>query len=208
MFTVLKQPPAVELTRLAEALLHITGTRHRQMTFERLATPDGGTQWAAAALMLREMSRSTRDNGRLSSIRATQTQLALSDSEHRAILGWEILTYKLEESDPAGEDLVAYLGQRLALIGLDQADLQLLYEGLEVLAGSRYRLTDTDSEPTAIPVRLRVGDRTPLLRALENDDIATSLELVLDALPPLHWAVSAMPRISDQTCAKLTISRL
>jgi hypothetical protein len=49
------------------------------------------------------------------------------------------------------------------------------------------------AEEVAIPLSLtRDTDPQPLVNALADDDVATALDLVLDAVPPDHWAVDAM----------------
>lgn len=66
-----------------------------------------------------------------------------------------------------------------------------LRTGLATLSDSRFHFSGP-APGTAVPVVLHSGSPESLLRALENEDIATSLDLALTTLPSTHWAIEAM----------------
>jgi hypothetical protein len=96
-------------------------------------------------------------------------------------------------NDPNAEtvSLPAYLEKLVEPVGLSDEDLHVLRTGIATLSGSRFHLSGP-APGTAIPVALHSGPPEPLVQALHNEDVATSLDLALSTLPPAHWAIEAM----------------
>ncbi|MEU8001504.1 hypothetical protein AB0B66_10125 [Catellatospora sp. NPDC049111] len=195
MFTVLERPPVVGLDRIAKAMLGIAKTPYRAMVFDRLASVATGSaaSRAAAVLILFVMRTMTRENGPLTSIRLAGEKIQLSEVEQQAMRGW--LSVYDPDTPPrptaGGQEIVKYLLAQAASTGLVDPDLELLRDGLEMLANANFHLVGP--EPSFAVVELeQVGDPLALLLAVENDDVAISLELALDTAPSSHWAIEAV----------------
>ncbi|MFD6658569.1 NACHT domain-containing protein [Streptomyces parvus] len=214
----LDRPPAVDLARLAAAFLSIASDPlYRRLVYDRIesAASAGSARRAASALLLEEMSaevspHDTRCTAMLNSYRV----LKVPESEGQALAAWSrilessILPVQYPDaselhfriwssielpSDQGVESIGfdTYLQKLVEPVGLGEKDMQILKAGLDALSGSRIQLTGP-SPGVALPDALRVGAAEPLLRALDNEDVATSLDLALGTLPSTHWTVEAM----------------
>ena len=210
----LDRPPAVDLPRLATALLKTAGSpTYRQLVYGRIesAASADAARRAASALVLDRMSQELYSHdARLTAVRNAYRKLAISDVEEQALSSWGALTdhsasllrsvdsrFSREPvEEVAGKaspvvTLSAYLEKLVEPVTLSDRDMRDLQNGLATLLDSRVHVLG--AEPgTAVPIALRTTSAEALLRALENEDIATALDLAFSAMPPAHWPVEAM----------------
>jgi len=196
LFAILARPPVVGLDQAATAILGLARTQHRATIYELLASVAAGSSAnrAAATLILRRMRMMTHDNGPQTSIRLTMDKINLSAIEERAVSEWLTIYMNAVESKERrgqGLDVVEQLGSLAAATGLDEPSLRTLRRGLNVLAGSRFETISDEHSEVAVPLQVKVGDPSVLIKALEDEDIAIALELSLDTLPSSHWAIEA-----------------
>jgi hypothetical protein len=152
-------------------------------------------------------------DARLTSMLNAYRALAMPETEVQAIGAWQGMSTRsipLEGTDGTeahfrvlghvtlfyGPDaktvsLPAYLEELVEPVGLSDKDLQVLRSGLATLSDSRFCLSGPPPG-TAIPVVLHSGPAEPLVQALQNEDVAASLDLALSALPSTHWTIEAM----------------
>jgi hypothetical protein len=122
------------------------------------------------------------------STRSIPLQGADGAEAHFRVLGHVTLFH---DPDAKSVSLPAYLDELVEPVGLSQDDLQALRTGLATLENSRFHLSGPPPG-TAIPAVLRSGPAEPLVQALQNEDVAASLDLALSALPSTHWTIEAM----------------
>ncbi|GAA4947196.1 hypothetical protein GCM10023205_03840 [Yinghuangia aomiensis] len=195
--SALDHPPVVDLSRLAAALLRISSTGHRRTTFDRIASAvtAGASRRAAAALLLHEMRRGTRDNGPLTSIRIALENLKLSTAEVAAVDAWEQLRRDVLPLPGAlvgsERDVASYLNLLVGTLDLGPDDAVALVEGLAVLAGVHYRLDGPPPETAVVTRYMANVNPEPLLQALDSYETARALAFALDTVPASHWAIES-----------------
>ncbi|MFD3580700.1 hypothetical protein [Streptomyces sp. NPDC058644] len=211
LLTILDRPPVVHVQRLATTLLRIASTdTYRRLVYDRIssAASAGSARRAASALVLEEMSREVASHdARLTSMLNAFRGLAIPQVEMQAIGAWlvplpgfdgsdvhfRVLGRMTHLHDPAPETvpLPVYVGELVERVGSGDKELQVLRSGLAPLSDSRFYLSGPPPG-TAIPVFLPSGPADPLVQALQNEDVAASLDLALSALPSTHWTIEAM----------------
>ncbi|MFE2540995.1 NACHT domain-containing protein [Actinacidiphila glaucinigra] len=210
LFVALDRTPLVDRRRVGAAILRIAETEsYRRMVYETIAAAasDGPLRRAAADVLLEDMMVSLvtlgRDNnvGRTALTKAKiSAQMTLTAADHEALDGWRQTSHQLgvklaPHTDPALAEinLASHLSSLAEAIGLlHSPEQELLSASLAAAVGnSRFRLAGLEPG-TAVPVLNRPGAPDRLLQALQNEDIATSLDLVLGTLPPAHWAIATM----------------
>lgn len=217
LLSVLDRPPVVDVPRLATTLLRIASTdTYRRLVYDRIssAASAGAARRAASALVLEEMAMEVPSHdARLTSMLNAYRALAIPETEVQAIGAWQGMSTRsipLEGADgteahfrvlghvtlfygpdPKTVSLPAYLEELVEPVGLSDKDLQVLRSGLATLSDSRFCLSGPPPG-TAIPVVLHSGPAEPLVQALQNEDVAASLDLALSALPSTHWTIEAM----------------
>ncbi|WP_406470744.1 hypothetical protein OH738_34120 [Streptomyces hirsutus] len=217
LLVALDRPPVVDLPRLAAALLRIASNpSYRRLVYDRIesSASAGAARRAASALVLEEMSAEVPPHdARLTTMLNSYRILKISDTEGQALGAWNALLERsvlsapaLAESgiqyrvwgnirlynDPDAEAfaLPSYFERLVEPVGLSDPDLHVLRAGLQALSGSLFHLAGP-TPGTALPAALHVGSTESLLHALENEDVATALDLALSTLPSTHWAIEA-----------------
>ncbi|MFC0843570.1 NACHT domain-containing protein [Streptomyces noboritoensis] len=217
LLSSLDRPPVVDVPRLATTLRRIAKTdRHRRLVYERIssAASAGAARRAASVLMLEEMAVTVPTNdSQLTTMLNTYRALGISDTEVQAIGTWQKVSARSLSPSHAGGSEVYFrlignitllsdpgmetvslpdcIEERVEPIGLSPEDLEVLRTGLTALSDSRFHLLGPPPG-TAVPASLLSGPVEPLVQALENEDVATALDLALSTLPSTHWAIEAM----------------
>ncbi|MGW2556294.1 hypothetical protein [Streptomyces sp. NPDC001635] len=143
---------------------------------------------AFRALVVPETEVQAIGAGQGMSTRSISPESADGAEAHFRVLGHVTLFY---DPDAESVSLPAYLKELVEPVGLNDKDLQVLRSGLATLSDSRFCFSGPPPG-TAIPVVLRSGPAEPLMQALQNEDVAASLDLALSALPSTHWTIEAM----------------
>lgn len=206
--------PIGQLRPIASALNTLMDAGFRETVSNHLVAASGFSQRATAAALLDVMEQilDVTQAGRRQSIRLARSRLGLSKAEEAALSAFMAFAHPPAStgaparSAKAGEHIdavgaVALVGPEQSvrdalLAGLAELDpdgdlTTRLTEGLEGLAGARFRVTD--SEPPLAVLRSSPGTNPlTLLDLLADEDLASALDLALGGLSAGDWALLAL----------------
>ncbi|MDX3075939.1 hypothetical protein [Streptomyces sp. MI02-7b] len=211
LFLALERTPVVDIYRVGEALRRTAEKEdYRRMVYDTIAAAATGSSLhrAVANLVLTIMLAShaklgREDNVGLSSVRIAlgSAHANLSQENNDALVGWKETRERrrrpplTDKTDPRPTEinLAAHLsGLAQSVGGLNGPDLELLTASLTATLGYSSFWLVGPTPGTAVPVVLKPDAPDALLQALQNDDVATSLDLVLGTFPPAQWAIESM----------------
>lgn len=190
--SIIDYPPVGELRSVAAALDRLLDHSYRTLVLDRLAAARGlgVARRAAAAAVMDLMIIGATPSGHPNSIELARRKFELSAEEEDAVGAF--MSSARPAVDPAYEDSVASAVLRAAEgMGLSDEQQDAMKAGLKPVETARFSVLGTD--PTVAVLRsVGVTDPYPLLKLMENPDLAVALELALDTLPPGHWSVPAV----------------
>lgn len=190
--SVVNYPPVGELRSIAAALVRLLDGQYRAIVLERVSAAGtaGPARRAAAAAVIDAMRAVALTDGHRQTLRLVRERLQLSSAEEKALS-----PFRLNSRGPVpngGEErLVPTVLAAVQGLGLDEARWRRLSEGLTVLAGWHFSVTDT--EPPLAVLRSNAGaDPYALLDVVADPELAVALDLALGTLPEGHWGIPAV----------------